>query len=343
MRKMNPLCALAVATAVLLAVSGSLRAQEDEEQAIQEVFAAALERVQPSIVSITVEWQPGKDVFPPARRRRPFKRGTGPVSGVILTSDGLIITSDFNVTSDARSVVVHLADGTNVPATVLGRDVSRGIQLLKVDARDLPVPEFAPEEDIKVGRWALACGVDRHVRTPSLSVGIVSATERIQGRAIQIDASINPLNYGGPLIDIEGRVMGIITPLTLAGTSAGISLYDSGVGFAVPVNDIRATLAKLRAGETIHAAFLGIRFDTRKMAGGAAVVEVLKDTGAAKAGIKPGDVIVEFNGHPIHTSFKLLHVIGRCRVGDVVEFKVLRDGETLELSATLGPRTDVVR
>jgi serine protease Do len=311
-----------------------------EEPALETVFAAAVRKVAPSVVSIRVEWKPGKETVLASGGLRPFKRGVGPVTGVIVGADGLVVTSDFNVTSDAKSVKVRLADGREFEAKVLGRDFSRGLQLLQIDVKDLPAPRFAESAGMKVGRWALTCGVGEDSSGLALSVGIVSATERIAGRVMQLDASTNPSNYGGPVVDVEGNVMGIITTLMPAGSNEGILLYDSGVGFAVPAADVLKTLGKLHLGEDIHPVFLGIRFDARKMAGGAAVIEVLRDTGAATAGIRPRDVIIQFNSEPIDTSFKLLHAIGRCHVDDVVRFKVIRDGKELELTATLGARPE---
>ena len=319
---------------------------DDEVPALEQVFADAVRRVQPSLVSVSVVWKPGKERLRLSRGFPIFRRGAGPFTGVVISSDGLIITSDFNVSSDAESVAVRLPNDTRVlQAEILGRDVSRGIQLLRVPAEDLVVPKFAGDDSVEVGRWALACGVGESADAggsalPSLSVGIISATERIAGRAIQIDASTNPANYGGPLIDIEGHVVGIITPLTRAGSKEGISYYDSGVGFAVPVSDILKQLPKLKTGKVIRPAFLGIQFDTRYLAGGAKVVKVLPGTSAEKAGIRAGDLIVQFNHETMHTSFKLLHAIGRCRVDDVVKFKVVREGKEMELTATLGARPE---
>ena len=328
-------------TVVLLGASTASRA--NDVVSLETVFTAAAHRVSLSVVGITVEWKRGKGFIPARPGRRAFRRPTGPLSGVILSPDGHIATSDFNVNEDTKSVKVTLIDGRQFPAKMLGRDVSRGIQLLKIDVTELPVPQFTSNGEITVGRWALACGVGGKDTPPMLSVGIVSATERIRGRMIQFDASTNPTNYGGPLLDIEGRVMGIITPLTQAGTNAGIGLYDSGIGFAAPADDILKQLSRLKAGETVRAAFLGIRFDTRYLKGGAKIQSVLEGTGAKKAGIKAGDVITEFNGVPIRTSFKLLHAIGACRVGEVVKFKVLRDGKTIPLKATLGARPKTPR
>ena len=333
-------CVVILLSASTLAACGMLRA-DDDPRALEHAFAAAVKHVAPSLVSIEVAWKPGKAVIPAAAGRLPFQRGTGPFAGVVISPDGLVVTSDFNVNADVQKVTVTLADGRSLPAEVLGVDVSRGIQLLRIDAKGLPVPDFAQNGDVKVGRWALACGVS-DTGAATLSVGIVSATERIQGRAIQVDASTNPANYGGPLIDVQGRLMGIVTPITPAGTRAGVTLFDSGIAFAVPIGDVLKQLPKLKAGETIQSAFLGITFDLRKLAGGALVQSVLPNSGAEKAALKTGDVIVEFNGEPIHTAFKLLHVIGKCRVGDTVTFKVERDGKTEDLTATLTARPELV-
>ncbi len=333
--------------AAVLAASRRAVAVEDPE-ALQKAFSAAIRKVSPSIVSIKVTWKPGKRLLgSPIRGRRRYRRSNGPVTGVVLSSRGYIITSDFNVNSDARKVSVTLSGGETFAARILGRDVSRGLQLLAIDSRELKkrkvelaVPSFSLPEDVKVGNWALACGFDPDATLPSLSVGIVSATGRIMGRAIQFDASANPTNYGGPLIDVQGRVVGIITPLVTTGSDKSIRFADSGIAFAVPIPDILKNLRKLRSGQTIRPAFLGIGFDHRVFRGGALVTSVQEGTGAAEAGIKPKDVIVEFNGVSINTVFTLLHQIGSSNVGDVVKFKVLRDGEEIELTATLGPRPE---
>jgi len=243
-----------LAAAVLLGPT-SVRAVDDDVSVLEQVFADAVMRIRPSIVSVSVQWKPGKERVRPSRGPVFFRRGTGPFTGVVISSDGLIITSDFNVNADAEGVTVTVPGRpTEYPAEILGRDVSRGVQLLRIEAKDLAVPTFAPDDSVKVGRWALACGVGesngtRTHEAPSLSLGIISATERIAGRAIQIDAATNPSNYGGPLIDVEGRLVGVITPLTHSGSEEGITYYDSGVGFAVPVSDVLAQLPKLEAGK----------------------------------------------------------------------------------------------
>ncbi len=339
------ICAILCAAMGALLTGRAFAASAGSDVAsLEKVFAAAVARVSPSLVSVQITWKPGKGIIPPmpatpgSQAMPAFQRGAGPVPGVIISSDGLIATSDFSVNADVASARVRLADGRSFDAKLLGQDVSRGIQILQVDAKGLPVPAFADNAEVQVGRWALVCGVNES-GAATLSVGIVSATERMAGRAIQIDARTNPSNYGGALVDVQGRLLGIVTPMS-SSARAGLTLYDSGIGFAVPIGDLMKQMPKLKAGETVHSAFLGIMFDSRKMNGGALIQSVLPGTGAQKAGMKAGDTITEFQGTPIDTSFKLLHAIGRCCVGDVVTFKVTRDGKPISLTATLGPRPD---
>lgn len=314
-------------------------------EAFDEVLVGATTAASPSVVGIKVTRKSGKTTAPaPPRRpgvRRPFKRGTGPVTGVILTSDGYIITSLFNVSGEIESIRVKLSDGTELDGKLLGTDRARNLALLKIQATDLPVPKMVDKNEIRVGQWALALGRSFPGETANASLGIVSATNRIAGRAIQTDAAVGPGNYGGALVDIEGRLMGILTPMGHSTRpDAALGLHDSGIGFAVPIGDIMAELDQLKAGKIIRPAFLGIRFNTGLVRGGARVEEILPDTGAEKAGLKADDVIIEFDGKTIKTPFQLLHAIGSCTVGDKVEFKVKRNKKTLKLTVTLGARPD---
>src|SRR5204862_4223199 len=116
-------------------------------------------------------------------------------------------------------------------AKLLGRDETRRLCLLKVDGvSDLAAPEFVPRSEVKVGQWAIAVGVGFGAKEPALSAGIISATSRISGKAVQTDANTSPANYGGPLIDLDGRVLGICVPLSAdtKNAAAGAEWYDSG-------------------------------------------------------------------------------------------------------------------
>ena len=124
--------------------------------------------------------------------------------------------------------------------------------LLKVDAgQPLPLPEATPEKDIQVGWWAIALGRAFDVSQPNISVGIVSAVDRLSGRAVQTDAKVSPTNYGGPLVDIRGRVMGVLSPLSpqKSGEVSGVEWYDSGIGFAVPLEHINQILPRWKEGD----------------------------------------------------------------------------------------------
>ncbi len=334
-----------VAMCVLSAVSGRAEAQGKRtfDEAFDEVLISAGKTASPGVVAIDVKRKtaaPGPAPVP-AREMRAFVRGAGPVTGVILTADGYIVTSLFNVEGDVESIKVTLPDGKEQDAEMLGSDRGRNIALLKVKAKGLPVLKVAKADEIHVGQWALALGRSYPGGSANVSLGIVSATNRIAGRAVQTDAAVGPANYGGALVDIEGRLIGILTPLTSSGPSdRAVEYRDSGIGFAVPVVDILAEMDRLKAGEVIQPAFLGIRFDSTQTTGGAQVVEILPGTGAEKAGLKAGDVITEFDGRTIKTTFQLLYAIGSRSSGDEVKFKVKRGEEIIEFTVTLGPRPE---
>src|SRR5262249_52477606 len=156
---------------------------------------------------------------------------------------GFVITSSFNFANKPSDVFVGVPGRKDrFRAQVIATDHTRMLTLLKIDAKDLPVPTVCPKKDIVVGQWALALGrtLDPDLEhPPSFSAGIVSATGRIWGKAIQTDAKVSPTNYGGPLVSIDGRVLGVLVPLSPRGTddTAGFDWYDSGIGFAIPLED----------------------------------------------------------------------------------------------------------
>lgn len=343
--------ALAVVCALLMpTVPAVLGADEPNHskpfaESLDNVLISAASAASPSVVAIEVKRSttPHPPSTPPTRPQPVFfVRGTGPVTGVILSADGYIVTSFFNVSGDIESIKVTLPDGSSKDAKLLGIDRSRSIALLKVEAQGLPVPRMIRVNDIHVGEWVLALGRTFPGQTANVSLGIVSATNRMAGRAIQTDADVGPGNYGGALVDVEGRLIGILTPISGGGPveAAVQALRDSGIGFAIPVADILAEMDRLKAGETIRPSYLGISFNPTMMKGGAVVKEILPDTGAAKSGLKTGDVIIEFDGKPINAHFQLLHAIGSRAAGDVVNFKVKRGAETLDFTVTLGERPD---
>jgi serine protease Do len=264
--------------------------------------------------------------------------GTGPTSGVIVSEDGYIISSSFNFVSKPASILVTLSDGRRFPAKQVANDKLRLLTLLKVDATGLTPAKAAPRDEIKVGQWAIALGRTFDLTSPSISVGIVSAVKRIWGKAIQTDAKTSPVNYGGALVDIDGRVLGVIAPLSPAGNgeTAGVEWYDGGIGFAIPLEDIYASLDKLKSGTDLLPGLLGITFAGGQSTNVPAIVDRVRYNSPAQlAGLKTNDQIIEADGEKVIRMAQLKHVMGRKYDGDTVTLKIKRGDETLTVEPRL--------
>jgi serine protease Do len=299
-----------------------------------QAFRAAARKVLPAVVSIESFGgtnAAGGAVLPDA--------GEGPTTGVILSPDGYIITSTFNFVRQPPIITVVLPSGERKIAQLLGRDETRKICMLKIDGvKGLASPTIAPRKELRVGQWAVALGVGYGSRQSSLSAGIISATSRISTKAVQTDANLSPANYGGPLIDIEGRVIGICVPLSpqSADESSGAEWYDSGIGFAVPLAGLDPVIAAMKSGKTLQAPFLGIQANAAgEPPTGASVAEVLVDSPAAKAGLQVHDKLKSVGGTEILDPTHLASVIGRYVAGDDVEIVILRGEESMILHAQL--------
>jgi serine protease Do len=308
----------------------------------------ALARVAPSVVEVeTIGAMPEKVEAPKEDpnapggsqdgviARRGFKQAFGPSTGVVLGKD-LVITSMFALKREPRHIFVTRADGKSFVATLLGRDEARMIALLKVPGADLtPAPEAA-SASILVGRTALSIGRGHGAEAPTVSQGIVSAVGRSSGRAIQTSANVSPACYGGPLVSIDGEVMGVIVPLAGMGGMAGVELYDSGIGFAIPMEDVRRILPRLEKGETLKPGLLGITADMGRTEEGVEIETVQPDSAADKMGLKPKDVISEVDGRAIKGFGQLSQALGRHSAGDKVTLVVNRDGSISEYEGELG-------
>ncbi|MFM8892010.1 MAG: trypsin-like peptidase domain-containing protein, partial [Planctomycetia bacterium] len=198
---------------------------------------------------------------------------SGPSTGVVVADGGLVVTTSFCVPRDVDQAIVVLppageedaAGGAQEggsrrrAARVVGRDVARGLVLLRMDqgrpeqTNPPAITEWVPRDELAVGRWTIAVGRGWNSPSPSVAVGILSAVNRSWGRSVQTDASVSPANYGGALVDIHGRVIGILAPLPAdtAGMNLGTELSDSGIGFAGPYADLVASLPRLEKGETL--------------------------------------------------------------------------------------------
>jgi serine protease Do len=319
-------------------------------------YRAIVQQFGPAVVGITVEGtqRTAAPEIPPGLE--PFFRGMpgfggrggeqpfrGQGSGFIVSADGTILTN-AHVVDKAKEVTVKLSDRREFRAKVLGVDTTTDIAVLKIDARNLPVVRLGDPKQLFVGDPVLAIGAPYGLEQTATQ-GIVSAKGRsLPGDAfvpfIQTDAAVNPGNSGGPLFDGAGNVVGINSQIY--SRTGGFQ----GVSFAIPIDvalKVKDQIAK--TGKVQHARLgVGIQDLTQPLAesfglpapDGALVSTVAPDSAAAKAGIKPGDVITEVNGEPVVQSGALSSRIGLMAPGDKVKLKVWRDKQAREVTATLG-------
>jgi serine protease Do len=312
---------------------------EKNEQAMKQATA----KVAASIVKIEtsggtemagVGGPPGRGPAGPGVRK-----GSGPTTGVIVAADGYIVTSTFNFANKPSDIFVTLPGRPGrLVAKQVANDTTRMLTLVKVDAKDLPVPAAFPKAEIAIGQWSLALGrtlmPDVGVAPPSISAGIISAVGRINGKCLQSDAKVSPVNYGGPLVAIDGRVLGILVPASTRGEGdvAGVEWYDSGIGFAIPFDDVMAAVPKLRAGKDLRRGLLGITPQSTEQYHSAVVIGTISpDSAAAKAGLKVGDKIVSIDKQPVPHMTELQKLLGPKYEGDVVDVKILRDGNEMDV------------
>jgi len=271
----------------------------------------------------------------------PRQYGLG--SGVVVTRDGYILTNN-HVVDKADEVKVTLHDGREFIAKVVGRDPKSDVAVIKIDAKDLPYVPMADSDNVEVGDIVLAIGNPYGVGQ-TVTTGIVSATGRgglgIEEYEdfIQTDAAINPGNSGGALVDVEGRLIGINT--AIFSRSGG----SQGIGFAIPANLARNVMDNLVQFGRVSRGYLGVMIQDvtpalarefkLKDQRGALIGDVIPDAPADKAGLKNGDVVVEYNGKDVRDSRNLKLAVGETKPGTAVPVKILRDGRTRNLEVTV--------
>jgi serine protease Do len=328
--------ALAILLAVLLAGSSRGLAQQDlaafEEQAIK----AAVARVAPSVLRI--------ETVGGLERVDRMLVGAGATTGLVISSDGYLLSSAFGFIQKPAAILVTLPNGQRAAAEIVARDRSRMLVLLKVATdQSLAVPEIALRDQLAVGQWTIAVGRTFDQDEPNVSVGILSATSRIWGKAIQTDAKISPTNYGGPLIDIRGRVLGVLVPLSPQQQDevAGAEWYDSGIGFAVPLADLLPHLDQLKRGEELQPGLLGVTLKGNDLyADPPEIVACQPKSPARQAGLQPGDVIVAVDGIAIVRQSQLRHALGPRYAGDRVRLTLRRGQQRLEVSVELAAQLE---
>ncbi|MBM4124911.1 MAG: Do family serine endopeptidase [Nitrospira sp.] len=310
---------------------------------IQSVITDLAERVKPSVVNVFPAQSPSRSKDAP-KERTPSTPGSG--SGVIIDAQGYILTNN-HVVGDASEVEVRLSDKSKLIAQVVGRDQDTDLAVLKVTTdRALPFAQFGDSGTVKVGQWVLAVGnpfgLDRTV-----TLGVVSGVGRENMNLsryenfIQTDASINPGNSGGPLFNVHGEIVGINT---------AIINYAQGIGFAIPSNMAKQVFQQLLSRGKVVRGWLGVGIQpvTADLAvkfgvtegEGVLVNEVFESDPAARAGIKPGDIITKVDGKIVDTPNALSRLIANIEPGAAAGIEVVRDGKRQMLSVLLSERRE---
>lgn len=295
--------------------------------------------------------------IPQFRQKGTKKQEIGAGTGFIVSSDGLILTNKHVVADAGAEYTVFLNDGAKIPARVLARDPGQDLAVLKIDKSGLAAVNLGDSSQVQIGQSVIAIGNALGEFRNTVSVGVVSGLQRsiiASGGAagpeelqelIQTDAAINPGNSGGPLLNLRGEVIAI---------NVAMAQGAENVGFAYPINKAKRDIESVKATGRIIYPFLGIRYVVitkelqaeRKLtadygaliAGDANEPAVVRGSPADKAGLKAGDIILEFNGEKIEPLRTLASLIQKYQVGDRVTLKVLRGSQTLNLSATLEER-----
>ena len=315
-----------------------------------ETLAKVAAAVQPSVVSIKVA----------------VSGGTDEGSGVIMTSDGSILTNNHVISAAASggTITVTFSDGKTAKATIVGRDASTDLAVIKASGvSGLKPATFGNSDSVHVGDTVLAIGSPLGLEG-SVSAGIISALHRpvdvgsnqpqqqspfgdpfgqqqqgqgspstVLNDAIQTDAPINPGNSGGPLVDAHGRVIGINSAIASLSSGTGQS-GNIGVGFAIPVDEAQRVAKQLLDGQKVTHAVLGV--SASDVSGGARIEAVTASSGAAKAGLKTGDVITKVDDTTISNATELTAAIRGHQAGDTVRLTYTRNGSSHATAATLG-------
>ncbi|HEX5994964.1 MAG TPA: trypsin-like peptidase domain-containing protein [Jiangellales bacterium] len=278
--------------------------------------------------------------------------GDGTGSGFVISDDGYIVTN-HHVVRDAETIELAFSDGSREAAEIVGTSASYDLAVLQVDRDDLTPVVLGNSSSVAVGDPVLAIGSPLGLEG-TVTSGIVSALDRpvtAGGQdeqafinALQTDAAINPGNSGGPLVDFQGRVIGVnsaIATLGLSGASGSI-----GLGFAIPIDQARRTAEQIIATGEAQYPVMGVRLDPSYDESGARIAEdtderpgLVRDGPAERAGLRPGDVIVAIDGHPVSTADELVVLLRTRQPGDEVTLRYLRDGVEAEVTLTLDSET----
>jgi len=329
-----------------------IKTSRSEKIIVEESSAIidASKKIDPAVVSITSTGRAVRDVLGFGTIQAPRTSGTG----FIMTSDGLIATNK-HVVEGGQQYTVTTSSGKTFEGKVVAKDPSNDIAFLKIEANGLPVADLGDSDRVQVGQWVIAIGNALGELQNTVTVGVVSAKERSanpsdgQGNTeslyglLQTDAAINPGNSGGPLLNLAGQVIAINT--AIAGDAEGI-------GFAIPINELKKDLESYKKNGKIVQPYIGVRFQpiTKAVAKslelpvekGALVVgsqntsAVTTGGPADKAGIKDGDIITRVNNDEINEANPLVRLIRKYNPGDKISLTILRNNATQKIDVTLG-------
>lgn len=325
-------------------LSSQTKELQREDAALLDVYSStvvnAAKQVSNSVVNVKVK-KTGKRPGNPSRNNNPFGSG----SGFIISSDGYLITNN-HVISNSESIIVALPDGREFEAQVKGADPATDIAVLKIYADNLHPASFGNSEHLQVGQIAIAVGNPFGFQY-SVTAGVISALGRSlrseSGRliddVIQTDAALNPGNSGGPLVDSNGRVIGVNT---------AVILPAQGLCFAVSSNIAEFITGKLIIEGRVRRGIIGIagqmvrlsnrivQYNKLQKASGVFVIEVLKDSPAKNKELRNGDIIVGFNGHCLATVDDLHKLLDETTIGRKFEMTVLRGGKAATIHVIPG-------
>ncbi|PNS42264.1 MULTISPECIES: Do family serine endopeptidase [unclassified Mesotoga] len=342
-----------VLVVVMLSVASLALVNEGYESPVINVVEAA----GPAVVKVDVEATRKYSIRDPYGFEEFFRRFFGEIpdqkvtgvgSGFIFSKDGYIFTNE-HVVAGADKISVSLLDGNVYPAKYIGGDAELDIAVIKIepDGADLPIVEVGDSDSLRIGEWAIAIGNPFGLKH-TVTLGVISAVGRqlpkpdgngVYSNLIQTDAAINPGNSGGPLLNIYGQVIGINT--AIISPDVGTSL-----GFAIPINVAMRFVDSIIETGSVQRAYLGVYMDSvteaisrslgLKVDKGALITDVVPDSAADKAGIRPQDVIVGFENLEISNSSELRAAVLNYPAGSQVRITIDRFGERIVVTAVLG-------
>lgn len=305
----------------------------------EEKTTKAVEKVSPSVVNIVTKHRMGYDRF----NTYEFQ-GAG--SGIIMNPEGYILTNN-HVVEHTKKVDVYLCNGEKYEGQVIGTDPSTDIAVIKIDGENFYSGEFGNSDTLRPGQMAIAIGNSLGLSGgPSVTIGVISAIRRnipsergVLENMIQTDAAINPGNSGGPLIDSEGHIIGI---------NNAIIPFAQGIGFAIPINVAKDVANELISYGRVTRPWLGIlgidisptlaAYYQLTTDEGALIVQINEESPADKAGLKPGDIIIEMEGKHMKGMEDVRHLIWKRKAGETITLRILRKHKqivgTLKLEQT---------